>query len=212
MSMAKEMSCWEIMNCQEYSECAVWRNPEMTCWDLAQELKHVQNVLGVCCDCIVFQVKQNPELFGEKKLAAILSHRKVNACSRPKCPAIMIGSLPRHDDRRKARRFKVDGDTLVVVANREDLSGHTFRLVDLSNTGLACVGPEVGGFDKSDFIIDVKVNGCYLKKISGSLISDEVIEDDRVGVMRRYEFKFIDLSSAQCTTLDSLLMEHALID
>lgn len=206
--MAREMPCWEIMNCQDGSECAAWQNPEISCWDLAQELRHVQNVLGVCIDCIVYQIKENPQLFDEEKLAEILAHRKINGFSRPKCPAILTGSLPKHDDRRKARRFKFSGDTLAIIPGRDESPEHAFQLVDLSNTGLTFVGHEARGLEESELTIDLKVNGYCLKSLPGTIISDVAVEDDGVGTRRRYGLIFTNLSSTQRAILDTLLMEQ----
>ncbi len=92
MSDINDMPCWEIMDCPDDCDCVARQNPSRYCWDIALELEQIQDVYGICCDCIVYQVKSGSSLLDKEELLTIIRSRNVSGRKQPKC-ATFIATL-----------------------------------------------------------------------------------------------------------------------
>lgn len=79
MNSRNDWHCWEIMNCDGSEECLAKKNPEIPCWELANEIGDYRRFCSICLDCIVFVLKKNPAVLSDKQKRTILQ-RKVE-CS-----------------------------------------------------------------------------------------------------------------------------------
>jgi hypothetical protein len=205
MSKAKDLSCWKIMNCQDSAGCVARQNSDHACWELARDFSHIQSLLGVCRDCLVYQIKRDSPVFSDDELTAILANRSLAGFNHPKCASIVFDRCRIVDERRRVRRFKVTG-TPFTLSPHHDLYSTPFRLIDISKNGLAFMAPDIA-LKKHDLSMNIEAHGFHLKRLSGIIIPhDEVSADGKM--LRRCGFRFTDLSGSQSAILDDLLLEY----
>lgn len=100
MPNLKDLPCWEIMKCQESSRCMARQDMSHACWELARDLNHLQNVLDICRDCIVYLIKGDTAKFDEEELADIWAHRKLDGYNH-KCMSITVDLAQPDYERRR---------------------------------------------------------------------------------------------------------------
>ncbi len=93
-------------------------------------MKHFQNVLDVCRDCIVYLVKGDTSKFDEEELADILAHRKLDGFNHHQCTSIMADASHPDDERRRECPSKVTGKSVTVVPSRESSEDSQLRMVN----------------------------------------------------------------------------------
>lgn len=86
MSQFKNMRCWEIMQCSNSENCPARKNPDIPCWEIAEQLKTTQCIMNICDDCIVHLVKTSSPVLTTADRNNILHHRNnrpIDSC--PMC-------------------------------------------------------------------------------------------------------------------------------
>ncbi len=81
MGSRSDLFCWEIMQCENSSNCPARKNPEKNCWEIASELDDFRNASNICRDCIVHLLKLGNALSNQEmknivktKKSCILAH------------------------------------------------------------------------------------------------------------------------------------------
>ncbi|VAW34180.1 hypothetical protein MNBD_DELTA03-1113, partial [hydrothermal vent metagenome] len=81
--MSYEMPCWKIMACPESRPCAAREIQDRPCWDVARDYKRLQHKLGVCEDCLVYILKNQPSGLNRAEITAIFDRRSPSAAPCP---------------------------------------------------------------------------------------------------------------------------------
>ncbi len=219
MSRAKDLPCWEIMNCRDDSDCPAKHSKNKSCWELARDFKHLQNIYDACRDCIVYLIKGDNNKFTDEELNAILLNRKLSLANHPKCISLKADFSEPDDERRRVKRFKISESSPTIshspssanssgktkIAFSDDSDCATLQIIDISRGGIAFLAPDEC-LEKRDLRLDIQVNGYHLKELSGTVIPHppHQLGDEN---LRRCGFRFTELSGSQLSILDNMLME-----
>ena len=76
MDSYSNIKCWEIMGCNNL-DCPARHEPELPCWELAKGVEDFRNISNTCEDCIVYVLKEEPFILGNKELQNIIIQRKL---------------------------------------------------------------------------------------------------------------------------------------
>lgn len=205
MTLVSEKPCWEIMRCSG-GDCVARRYPDKPCWEHAEDLNYTVSVHGVCADCIVYVAKQAPAVFSDKELSRIFAHQKVYGPNHPKCPAqISRGRLwPISSERRKAARYRIEGQTSAVITNLDRSVG---RVLDLSYKGLAFSYNEQGAWVNQSLRMEISGEDFALSGLPAQIISDLPLPNSQQE-QRRCGVRFTSLSILQKDMLESIIRQY----
>lgn len=81
MPSIKELACWEIMCCDDSLNCPARQNPERPCWSIAREIVDYRAEFDICCDCIVFMVKNDIVVLSAKDISKVRGERQSCSCA-----------------------------------------------------------------------------------------------------------------------------------
>jgi len=71
----KDLSCWEIMNCQGPDDCPARLHPDKNCWELIQEMEDYRAEFNICRDCLVYVVKTGALLLSDQEMHEIAQEK-----------------------------------------------------------------------------------------------------------------------------------------
>ena len=208
--MGRKRSCWEMMRCAD-GNCLAYKNQEVSCWELARERNHLQSVYGICADCIVYLSQREPPVFTDRQLDEILSHEKVRAGGRGKCPLVLGPELIRErEDRRLVGRFRTKEPVTATVVSRAErqpavLSG---RVVDVCRLGLSFSCLKEDGRWGGGVRMDIRGRGFELTGLPGTVVSEVALGDGAAAPVRRCGVRFAGLSPVQQGMLEEMLQRH----
>lgn len=202
--MVSNKTCWEIMRC-EGNNCVAQKHPEKPCWEHAEALNYTVCAHGVCPDCIVFIAKKTPPVFNEQQLSTIFSHPKIYDRNQPKCPAQITRERmwPISSERRQSIRFRLQGTTKAVIANRDFSVG---QVLDLSYHGLSFAHNRQGMWANQSIHMDINSADFSLSNLPAQIISDLPLFDSPKE-NRRCSVKFESLSLLQKDMLETIITQ-----
>ena len=70
----KELSCWDIMNCQG-EDCPARQQPDVNCWEIVQEMEDYRAEFNICRDCLVYVLKTGTAMLSEQEVVDIANHK-----------------------------------------------------------------------------------------------------------------------------------------
>lgn len=84
----KNLTCWEISQCQRSEGCPAKEQPKRVCWEIAAELPDHRSAFNVCKDCLVYLTKMENSSLADEEITRILVSKGV--CVLPSaCPQYM---------------------------------------------------------------------------------------------------------------------------
>ncbi len=191
--MSYEMPCWKIMSCSESRPCAARENQDRPCWDVARDYKRLQHKLGVCEDCLVYLLKNQPNGLNRAEIAAIFACRFPSSAP---CPLLTT------TDRRQERRFKLQDQALAFFIHNS--SSQSMPIIDISRTGMSFASLASTAAQRDRLTIAIKHNGSRFSLPAVIVASVK----SQLSKYQRYGVKFGDLSAIQFNALDNLLLKH----
>ena len=84
MSLRSDWPCWEIMKCNpdNVSQCPAYKAEE-PCWEVMRKIDAYS--FNICCDCIVYVIKQKDSIFSQEEILSIMHQKGVNVTD-VRCP------------------------------------------------------------------------------------------------------------------------------
>lgn len=77
MTSKSDLPCWEIMRCENPSNCLAYKTPTTPCWEIVRGLDDYRTAFNVCRDCIVYLLKQENVTLPSQEVEIILQTRGV---------------------------------------------------------------------------------------------------------------------------------------
>ena len=67
--------CWEIMQCENPDACPAKKNPEKSCWEIANEADDYRKANNICSDCIVYVLKAGHSVLSRQEINKVMNKK-----------------------------------------------------------------------------------------------------------------------------------------